>query len=157
MEEVILKVEEGLKWEANYGRARMDGESARKLPISPNEIIEIEGKRTTTARVFEILSIDEGKQLIRLDSLMRENAGIELGDEVKVRRATVNVANTVIISPAISKKIQIQFGCGFENFVKRRMLDRPVIKGYIFVIADVSLQGKLLPFVVHSTRPKGVV
>lgn len=155
--DMMLKVEEALRQDVGYGRGRLDGETRLNLSLAPGDIIEIEGSRLTAAAVWRAHPNDEGKRIIRMDSLMRKNAGIGIGDKVRVRKANIKPASSIVMAPAISKGQKIQFGSGIENLVKRGILKRPVINGDRIIVPGIALFGNSLPFGVAKTDPKGVV
>jgi len=119
MNEVILRVSEGLSQDVGAGRARLDAETRLKLGVSPGDVIEIEGGRITGAIVWRARPVDEGRGIIRIDNLTRKNARVGIGDKVIIRRAEPKVAERVVIAPAISQSQRIQFGHGIESLVKR--------------------------------------
>ncbi len=157
MNEVILRVSEGLSQDVGAGRARLDAETRLKLGVSPGDVIEIEGGRITGAIVWRARPVDEGRGIIRIDNLTRKNARVGIGDKVIIRRAEPKVAERVVIAPAISQSQRIQFGHGIESLVKRGLLKRPVNAGDTIVIPGIALFGNSLPFGVVKSEPKGIV
>lgn len=157
MNEVILRVSEGLSQDVGAGRARLDAETRLKLGVSPGDVVEIEGGRVTGAIVWRARPVDEGRGIIRIDNLTRKNARVGIGDKVVVRRAEPKVAERVVIAPAISQSQRIQFGHGIESLVKRGLLKRPVNAGDTIVIPGIALFGNSLPFGVVKSEPKGIV
>jgi len=156
-EEMTLKVAEALQSDVGHGRARIDTSTRVALNLEPGDIIEISGTKTTAAKVFRVNQDDEGISIIRIDGLVRKNAGVSIGDKVVVRKAEMQPANTVTISPLISENHRIRFGPGIENFVKRGLLKRPLTKGDTIIVPGIALMGGSLPFIVASTRPKGII
>ena len=61
------------------------------LSASSSEIIEIKGngKRRTVAKCLPLYPSDEGKGIIRVDGLIRNNAGVAIGDSILVRKIKV--------------------------------------------------------------------
>jgi transitional endoplasmic reticulum ATPase len=156
-EEMTLKVAEALQSDVGHGRARIDTSTRVALNLEPGDIIEISAGKTTAAKVFRVNQDDEGISIIRIDGLVRKNAGVSIGDKVVVRKAEMQPANTVSISPLISENHRIRFGPGIENFVKRGLLKRPLTKGDTIIVPGIALMGGSLPFVVASTKPKGII
>lgn len=156
-EEMTLKVAEALQSDVGHGRARIDTSTRVALNLEPGDIIEISAGKTTAAKVFRVNQDDEGISIIRIDGLVRKNAGVSIGDKVVVRKAVMQPANTVTISPLISENHRIRFGPGIENFVKRGLLKRPLTKGDTIIVPGIALMGGSLPFVVASTKPKGII
>ena len=157
MNEVMLRVAEGLSQDVGAGRARLDTETRMKLNVAPGDIVEIEGGRKTGAVVWRARPVDEGKGIIRIDNLTRKNARVGIGDKVTVRKVEVKVASQVVIAPAISQSQRIQFGHGIESIVKRGLYKRPLSAGDTIIVPGIALFGNSLPFGVVKTEPKGLV
>jgi transitional endoplasmic reticulum ATPase len=156
-EEIILKVAEALQSDVGHGRARIDTSTRVALNLEPGDIIEIMGKKPTAAKVFRVNQDDEGIGIARIDGLVRKNAGVSIGDKIVVKKAEMQPATNVTISPLISETHRIRFGPGIENFVKRGLLKRPLTKGDTIIVPGIALMGGSLPFVVASTKPKGII
>ncbi len=156
-EEVTLKVAEALQSDVGHGRARIDTSTRVALNLEPGDIIEIKGKKVTAAKVFRVNQDDEGISIIRIDGLVRKNAGISIGDKVEISKAEMQPASHVTISPLISETHRIRFGPGIENFVKRGLLKRPLTKGDTIIVPGIALMGGSLPFMVIGTKPKGII
>ena len=155
--EATLRVVEALQQDVSYGRARLDGQTRVELNLSPGDIIEIKGHKTTAAVVWRSHPGDEGKGIIHIDNLTRKNAGVSIGDKVTIKKADVKPAKQVTLAPAISQDQQIQFGEGIDALAKRGLLKRPVVQGDIVVVPNIALFGNALPFSIISTNPKGIV
>jgi transitional endoplasmic reticulum ATPase len=155
--EVVLKTAEAFQQDVGYGRARADHQTRMELDLSIGDVIEIEGTKTTAAVVWRAHPSDEGKKIIRIDNLTRKNAGVGLGDRVKIRRAEVREARDVTLAPLISRGQQIQFGSGIDILIKKGLLKRPLTKGDNVIIPGIALFGNALPFVIITTTPGGIV
>ncbi len=155
--EATLRVVEALQQDVSYGRARLDGQTRIELNLSPGDIIEIRGQKSTAAVVWRSHPGDEGKGIIHIDNLTRKNAGVTLGDKVTIRKAEVKAAKKVVLAPAISQDQQIQFGEGIDALAKRGLLKRPVVQADIVVVPNIALFGNALPFSITQTTPKGIV
>jgi len=154
---IVLKVEAALKDDVGLSKARLSTKARRALNVSPGDIIGIKGKKLTAAVVWRARPEDEGKDIIRIDGLIRKNAQVSIGDKVEVFRADVKNADAVIIAPALKEMPRIQFATGIETFIKRALLKRPVHKGDTIFIPGIALQGNTLPFKVLNTSPRGIV
>ena len=93
-EGVTLKVAEALQDEVGYGRGRLDTPTRNELGLSIGDIIEIHGRRRepTVAIVWRARTEDEGKGVVRIDGLIRNNAKVNLGDKVAARQAPARPA-----------------------------------------------------------------
>ncbi len=155
--EIILKVAEAPQMDVGLGRARIDTSSREALGVEVGEIITITGKRTTAAKVYRLQSEDEGKGIIRIDGDIRMNASVSLGDKVKVAKANYIPAKSVTFAPLIERDQKLKLGEGIEEFVRRSLLNRPVVEGDVLVIPGLTLIGRAgLKFKVVRANPKGV-
>ena len=152
-----IKVEPTLKNDVGYMRARLSTKSREDLEVSPGDIIMIKGKRETAAVVWRAPIQDENKEIVRIDGITRKNADISIGDKVTIRKVDPKPAEKVNISPAIREVPNLQFANGIDNFIKKSLLKRPVSAGDTLIIQGIALMGSQLPFIVSSTKPKGIV
>lgn len=96
---LILKVKEALPKDAGRVIARIDPEDIKALGLEVGEIIEIEGKRKTPAKVMPCYLEDRGKKIIQIDGISRENAQIGLDEKVKIYKVGCKPASKIILSP----------------------------------------------------------
>jgi transitional endoplasmic reticulum ATPase len=143
--------------EVGLGRARVDSITRKKLSADVGDIIEILGKKKTAAKVFRAANEDEGLGVIRIDGMIRGNAGISIGEKVVVTKAETQTAQKIIVAPKIPQGKRVRFGQGVEGLFKKGLLNRAVVKGDEIIIPNIALMGGFLPFVVVSTTPGGVV
>ena len=68
-----LKVLEAYTRDVGRGVARIDYDSMDSLSASTGDVIEIRGKRRTVAKCLPLYPSDEGKGIIRVDGLVRNN------------------------------------------------------------------------------------
>jgi len=143
--------------EVGLGRARIDTVTRKALDADVGEIIEIVGNKRTAAKVFRAAHEDEGKGIIRIDGMIRGNAGVSIGENVVVKKASAQQAQRVIVAPKIPHGKRVRFGQGVEGLFKKGLLNRAVMKGDEIIIPNIALMGGFLPFVVASTAPNGIV
>ena len=96
---LILKVKEALPKDAGRVIARIDPEDIKILGLEIGEIIEIEGKRKTPAKVMPCYLEDRGKKIIQIDGISRENAQIGLDEKVKIYKVDCRPAGKIVLSP----------------------------------------------------------
>src|ERR687887_449202 len=95
-----LKVLEAYTRDVGRGVARIDYDSMDSLSASTGDVIEIKGKdRRTVAKCLPLYPSDEGKGIIKGDGLVRNNAGVAIGDTVVVRKIKAVPAEKVIVAP----------------------------------------------------------
>ena len=69
------------------------------LGASTGDVLEITGKRRSVAKCLPLYPSDEGKGIIRIDGLGRNNTGVAIGDTVTVRKIKAVAAEKVVIAP----------------------------------------------------------
>ena len=83
---ISLKVLEAYTRDVGRGIARIDYDTMDSLAVSTGDVVEIRGKRRTTAKCLPLYPSDEGKGIIRIDGLVRNNSGIAIGDTIFIRK-----------------------------------------------------------------------
>jgi transitional endoplasmic reticulum ATPase len=151
VKELVLRVAESKQRDVGRGKVRIDTEAMKALGISVGDVVEIEGKRKTAAIAWPAYAEDQGMDIIRMDGLIRKNANVGLGEKVIVRKADPKVATMVKLAPV---SFTITVDPGFISFVKRRLIDTPLVEGDQVVI---PVLGQAIPFIVVSTKPSGIV
>ena len=113
--EIQLRVVEAKQRDVGRGKVRIDSIAMNKLGISTGDIVEIIGRKTTTAICWPAYPEDIRRDIIRMDGVIRRNAGVSLGDKVVIKKAKVSAARSVTLAP---QQISVTIDFGFENFVK---------------------------------------
>ncbi len=144
-EEILtLVVEEGERRDVGSGRARLSTRDREALGLEVGDLIEITGTKSTVARVWP--SKNDKPGYIWIDKYIRRNAGVRLGDTVKIRKVPNKEASRIRIAPTTP----IRFGREFVNYVKDRLINLPVMKGDVVV---VPVLGSALEMVVTHVFP----
>jgi transitional endoplasmic reticulum ATPase len=154
---VDLRVREAFQEDIGLGTARLDVGTRARLKVGMGDILEIGGRKTTAAVVSRAPPDDEGKSLVRIEFVIRRNAGVTIGDQVRVRRLDCPIAVTMTIAPIYSGSEKMDLGPGLEKFVSKALARRPFARGDVFVIPGVYLMGGSLPFTVSATEPNGII
>ncbi len=148
-EELYLKVAEALQNDVGRGLVRIDSKARKALGVDVGDVVMLEGKKKTAAIVWPAFPEDEGLDIIRMDGILRQNAGVGLGDKVKVKKSAVAKAKKVVLAP----KEAIRFAAGFDRYVKRRLIGKPLTKGDIL---PIGVFGQAIPLVVTQIVPANV-
>ena len=155
---ISLKVSEALRADVGFGRARLNETVRRKLGIHLGDIVEIKGKKTTGAIVWRARSEDNEKEIIRIDSLIRNNSGTSLGERVTVLKSQVKDAKRIVLAPITEQEDKILFSPGVGAIIRRAITDRPVHKTDTIIIQGIAFtMGNTLPFGIVKTEPAGIV
>jgi transitional endoplasmic reticulum ATPase len=123
----------------------------QRLGISAGDVIEICGKRTTSAIAWPAYSEDQNRDLLRIDGFTRKNAGVALNEYVIVRAAKVKPALSITLAPV---DMRLNVDEDFTNFVKNRLMERTLVEGDTTL---VMMLGHAIPFTTTKTRPHGIV
>ena len=154
-ESVTLRVTKAIPSDVGHGRARVPFNN--DLDLKPGDIIEISGENKTAAVVWRCRPEDANLGVIRIDGIIRKNAGVSLGDRVDVRKVEVKKCERLVLSPVMAKQQKVRFGPGIEGFARRGLNKRPVVAGDRIFIPGMTLFAEALPFAIVNTRPKGIV
>ena len=90
--ELTLKVVEALQDDAYKGIARLDLDLIREIEVRRGDAILIGKNKSTIAIADRAYPADVGEGIIRIDGILRKNAGVSIGDEVVVKKAEVKEA-----------------------------------------------------------------
>jgi transitional endoplasmic reticulum ATPase len=158
MPSIQLRVDSSYPADQGGGKARLDPETMVLLKISPGDLVAIEGKRRTVARVWRALVEDWNLSKIRIDNFTRLNAGVSIGDTVKVTKISDEVeAKRVVLAPPedLPKKIPI----ANNPHVVNGLIDFPVSKNdsVPIMLGLPLIQPQIVAFKVVEIEPEEAV
>ena len=147
--EIVLFVAEARAKDVGRYLVRIPQQQMQELDLNPGDFVEIIGNgKSSYAQVLPAFPEDEGKNLIRMDGMIRRSAGVSIGDSVRVRKARLAEAHRVIIAPT---EQAIRVAPEFTEYIKKEILyTKPVWKGQIIEVP--SYYGTIM-FVVSSVTP----
>ena len=149
--EISLKVADARQRDVGHGKVRIDNDTMQKLGITAGDFVEIHGKKMTVAVAWPAYAEDQGQEIVRMDGLIRRNAGVALNEYVNVRKADVKEAEAIVFAPT---DVRLSVDEEFVRFVKRRFMDMPFVEGEMTLL---SIFGSAVPLIVTRTRPHGPV
>lgn len=148
--EIELKVAEAMQNDVGRGLVRIDSRARKMLGVTTGDYVELRGRRSTAAIVWQAHAEDEGRDIIRMDGYLRQNAGVAIGDKVIVKKAHLKDAKRVVLAPSHP----MRYAPDFDKFIKKKLIARALTKGdTIFV----GVFGTSFPLVVSVTQPQGIV
>jgi len=158
MPEVQLRVDSAYPGDQGGGKARLDPETMLLLKISPGDLVAIEGKRRTVAKVWRALVEDWNQRKIRIDNFTRQNAGVAIGDSVTVIKITEEVeAKRVVLAPPedLPKKIPV----ANNPHVINGLIDFPVAKNdsVPIMLGLPFIQPQIVAFKIVEIEPEEAV
>ncbi|WP_069808385.1 CDC48 family AAA ATPase [Vulcanisaeta thermophila] len=144
--EVSLRVAEARTRDVGRLIVRIPQRYMRVLGVEPGEYVEIMGnKRTAYAQVWPAYTDDEDKDYIRMDGVLRQNAGVSIGDVVKVRKANLRPAQKMAVAP-VNEYVRVD-----PDYLKRAyLLGKPVWKGSLI---EIPYYTGSIRFMVTSVTP----
>jgi transitional endoplasmic reticulum ATPase len=97
--EIRLKVAEIFIEDVGKGLARLDPADAGALGASLGDVVEIFGEKKTVARISGIFPEFLGKKIVQIDSTTRDNARVQVGGTVEIKKALRQTATNVVLTP----------------------------------------------------------
>ena len=150
---LTLKVKEALPKDVGRGITRIDPEDLKVLDLEIGEIVEIEGKRKTPAKVMPCYTEDRGKKIIQMDGISRENAQVGLDEKVKIHKVDYKPANKITLLPlTLSSLLQREKD---TQYIGSLIEGLPIISGDR--IRATFFGSRFCDFKVSDTIPEGVV
>ena len=150
-EPLQMRVGEAKQRDIGKKRARIGPEAMDSLKVTPGDIIEIMGSRTSCAVVWPVDEDEKSADIVRIDGQTRKNIGASLNDGVKIRRVTSKFAKTISLMP-VNDSVTVDKE--FTDFVKNRLKGMPIVHGDEI---SVMILGNSMDFKITKTSPKGVV
>jgi transitional endoplasmic reticulum ATPase len=140
-----LRVAEAKPTEVGRGIVRLDSEAIESLRLITGDVVKITGTKTTVAKVWPGYPQDTGTGKIRMDGIVRRNAGVGLDDNVEVEKINVVDAKKITFAPTQPVKIM-----GGEEYLNH------LLEGHVFTKGDslaINIMGRQLDLVVASFSP----
>ncbi|MDO9550573.1 MAG: CDC48 family AAA ATPase, partial [Methanoregula sp.] len=158
MPEVQLRVDSAYPGDQGGGKARLDPETMLLLKISPGDLVAIEGKRRTVAKVWRSLVEDWNQRKCRIDNFTRQNSGVAIGDSVTIIKIADEVeAKRVVLAPPedLPKKIPV----ANNPHVINGLIDFPVtLNDSVPIMLGLPfLQPQIVAFKVVEIEPEEAV
>ncbi len=143
--ERFLRVSEAKPSDAGKGIVRVDPEVLKFLELREDDVVLVEGGKTTAASLRRGYPEDANRGVIRMDGMQRHNADVGIDDKVGLRKALARPAERLALAP--TEPVRIMSG---EQFMSQVLQGRPVTRGDL---VTVSIMGRKFDFVVTSFAP----
>jgi len=152
MPEISLKVDSAYPEDQGSGKARLDPDTMKQLGIVPGQLVVIEGKTKTLAKVWRAMTADWKQGKIRIDKFTRINAGVNPGDRVVIRPVEEQIeAECVYLIPPLN--MPHNFDTEPEE-ITESLINFPVTTGDILPIIT-RLPNTYLEFKIAAIEPEG--
>jgi len=146
-----LQVAESKQRDIGKKRARISPDAMDYLHVAPGDVIEIIGRKTSSAIVWPVDEDEKNPDIINIDGQMRKNVGVSLNDAIQVKKVEAKTAKTVVLMP-INDVVTIDKE--FTDFVKNRLKGLPLSDNDEI---SVMILGNSMEFKISKIMPKGVV
>ena len=146
-----MRIGEAKQRDVGKKRARIGPEAMDFLKITPGDIVEIMGSRSSCAVIWPVDEDEKLPDIIRVDGQTRKNVGASINDIVKIRKVSSKIAKTISLTP-VNDTVTIDKE--FTDFVKNRLKGLPIVHGDEI---SVMILGNSMDFKITKTTPKGVV
>jgi transitional endoplasmic reticulum ATPase len=154
-----LEVEKAYPNDGGRGIARLNPEAFSHLGLTPGDHIEIEGSDTTMAKARHADRQDWETDMVRIDEFTRQNADVDIGKSVEIRRAEVMEADSLTFRSF--EDSPVKFCSDDANKIKHQILKRSVVKRDIVPIManyegepSMDLPRQAIPILTVGTEPK---
>jgi len=146
-----MRIGEAKQRDVGKKRARIGPDAMDFLKVSPGDIVEVMGSRSSCAVIWPVDEDEKLPDIIRVDGQTRKNVGASLNDIVKIRKVSSKVAKSVSLTP-VNDVVTVDKE--FTDFVKNRLKGLPIVHGDEI---SVMILGNSMDFKITKTSPKGVV
>ncbi len=149
---LALRVAEALPKDVGRAIARVDPADIERLGCAIGDIVEIAGKRNTTARIMPAFPGERGKGLVQIDGIIRENAQAALDDSVQLKKAGNHSAASLALTPVVTAKA---LGAQDSRYIGTLLENVPLVVGDRVRVALFG--SRAVDFIVKDTSPSGPV
>ncbi|MHA2100763.1 MAG: CDC48 family AAA ATPase [Candidatus Kariarchaeaceae archaeon] len=149
----LLRVEEAYRSDVGKQVARISSTVAKRLMLTPQDILKIEGQRVTYAKPMLTSSIERSETIIRMESTIRYNAGTNLDNFVKVSKSTAKLADELELTAVNQGNLIIS--SNLNKYLSQAIIERIMYAGD-FIPINIGF-GHNIVFRVDKTKPAGPV
>ncbi|KAF6243668.1 AAA family ATPase [Nitrosopumilus sp. b1] len=150
-EPLQMRIGEAKQRDIGKKRARIGPDAMDFLKVTPGDVIEIMGSRSSCAVVWPADEDEKDPEIIRIDGQTRKNIGAAINDIIKIKKVATKVAKTVSLMPVTDV---VTVDKEFTDFVKNRLKGLPLSQGDEI---SVMILGNSMDFKINKISPKSVV
>ncbi|RDJ32590.1 MAG: AAA family ATPase [Crenarchaeota archaeon] len=150
-EPLQMRIGEAKQRDIGKKRARIGPDAMDFLKVTPGDVIEIMGSRSSCAVVWPADEDEKDPEIIRIDGQTRKNIGASINDIIKIKKVATKVAKTVSLMPVTDV---VTVDKEFTDFVKNRLKGLPLSQGDEI---SVMILGNSMDFKINKISPKSVV
>ncbi|TFG96028.1 AAA family ATPase, partial [Candidatus Thorarchaeota archaeon] len=125
-----LKVAAAMPKDQGRNIIRLNSDVRSHLGIRSGDFVLLKGTKETVAICWPSMKEDEVLDMIRMDGLIRLNAGVKLGETIEVSKVIVPDAKRLTLAP----NQPVRFRPDDAQRLKQMILNRPITRGDIIQI-----------------------
>ncbi len=146
-----MRIGEAKQRDVGKKRARIGPDAMDYLKVTPGDVIDVMGSRSSCAVVWPVDEDEKFPDIIRIDGQTRKNIGASLNEIVKVKKVNTKMAKSVTLTP-LNDTVTVDKE--FTDFVKNRLKGLPISHGDEI---SVMILGNSMDFKITKTTPKHIV
>ncbi|MCL9813290.1 CDC48 family AAA ATPase [Natranaeroarchaeum aerophilus] len=145
--------------DAGRGLAAVDRASMRELELENGDYIVIEGSegRKAVARVWPGYPEDEGRNVIRIDGRLRQEADVGIDDRVTIEKADVQPATSITVALPQNLRIRGNIGPLVRDKLSGQAITENQTVPFPLSFGPMSGSGQSVPLKIANTEPGGTV
>ena len=144
-EKKLLRVLDAEQRDVGRGIARIDPRIVNELGLVAGDVVQIIGKKKTSALCWPGHPEDHGKEIIRIDGNIRNNAGVSIDDKVEIKKIEAKKATKITFAPTEPLRI-----VGGENYLSQILEGRVISRGDTI---PINIMGRKIELIASSIQP----
>jgi len=153
MTETVIQVLGGYEMDKGRGIVRIDEKSMKTLDVNDGEIVELQAKRVSVARCKPLGDEEKYSNSLRIDGLIRDNIGAEIGDFITINKLDhVKTAQEIFLTPLEDDKIKDVFTIDGQ-YIANCLDGIPLVNGDN---VSVPAKRKILFFNITKVLPSNI-
>lgn len=162
MKEVQLKVEKAYISDEGRGLIGLNPKILVNADLALGDIVEIMGKKKTTAVVAGTKFKDINKETARIDYFIQQNAGVTDGETITIKKVEVPEAKKLILAlpeGMIEEDTKLYLGEREIEILKKHIFKKPIYTGDIvpIIIEESQDTSKITPLITVETEPANTI
>ncbi|WP_018259413.1 CDC48 family AAA ATPase [Halomicrobium katesii] len=145
--------------DAGRGLAAVDRAAMDEMDLENGDYIVIDGDGgRAVARVWPGYPEDSGKNVVRIDGQLRQEAGVGIDDQIEVEKADVQVAKRVTVALPQNLRVRGNVGPMIRNNLSGQAVTQGQTVPVSFGLGPLSsMSGQKIPLRIAETDPSGTV
>lgn len=148
---LVLRATEAMLDDVDRGIVRLDPYLLARIHAPVGTVVTIRGQRDTVALAQPVPPHLQGRRDLQMDGMVRENAGVTLGEPARLRACESSPAKAVLLGPLDPG----DYGAEEVAQIRQDLAGRAVVYGDRVKVTSLSKPGHL--FRVAGTEPDGAV